>query len=261
MGRLRLVIHKTWLVQNPPADLDGQIEQVIQSHGMMATRVGDRLEFSGGSSARIKLLGTTLTRESDLPRAGSLERGLVAGDTGEERITLHLEERLNSAILDGSLKRRYERTFEHVVASFEAALTGGRVGSVPDAGAVPATAGSGSEQPAAPIVRPAGWWSDVPLGTVVKRCHVDGARKQDIGALVATEAGLAFTGKPKSGCRWEDLADIEVIELRNGRQVRRSVRLTTHTGETGEFWVSGLAEPKAVYVIWELLHSSSASDQ
>jgi hypothetical protein len=90
--------------------------------------------------------------------------------------------------------------------------------------------------------------------------HVAGAQRQDIGALVATEAGIAFTGHPKGGCRWEDLADIEVIELRQSGRAQRlighCVRLTSHNGEVGEFWIKGRAEPKPVYVIQRLVQTS-----
>jgi hypothetical protein len=259
MARVRLVVHKTWLVQNPPADLDAAIDRAIRQFGMTATRVGDRLEISGGSSRKVKLLGTTLTADSDLPRVGTIERSATSRDSAEERVTLHLEERLNSAIIDAPIRRKYERILEGFAASVEAALSG----RGPDAGeptdgprGTPPTADRLSE----PVVRPAGWWTDVALGPLVKRCHVAGAQRKDIGALVATEAGIAFTGNPKGGCRWEDLTGIEVIELRQGqgakRQVRRCVRVSSRDGEAGEFWISGRAEPKPVYAIQTLMDRS-----
>lgn len=256
VARVRLIVHKTWLVQNPPSDLDAAIDRVIQSHGMTATRVGDRLELVGGSSFKVKALGARLTADFDLPRVGTVERSAPDAGSATDRITVHLEDRLNSAFIDPPIRRKYDRVLQGFAAAVEAAL--GAPSPEPPAD------GEIAEEPLAPaanpIVRPAGWWTDVSLGTIVKGCHVAGARRQDIGALVATEAGIAFTGQPQGGCRWEDLADIEVIELRQGgaggRLLRHCVKLTSRDGEVGEFWTRGRAEPRAVHEIRRLVQGS-----
>jgi hypothetical protein len=260
MARVRLVVHKTWLVQNPPPDLDAAIDRAIQAYGMTATRVGDRLELVGGSSFKVKALGAKLTADVDLPRVGTVERGVGSEDPGTERITVHLEDRLNSAYIDPPIARKYDRVFGGFASRIEAALSGasadGGPGPVRDPD-VPADSAGIPGRPGEPVVRAAGWWTDVALGTIVKRCHVAGAPRQDVGALHATEAGIAFTGNPKGGCRWEDVAGFEVIELRQGgdagRVLGRCIRLSSRNGDVGEFWIKGRAAPTAAYAIEKLV--------
>jgi hypothetical protein len=240
MARVRLVVHKTWLVQNPPIDLNAAIDRAILAYGMTATRVGDRLELVGGSSFKVKALGVKLTADADLPRVGTIERSAGSAASAPERMTVHLEDRLNSAFIDPPVARKYDRVFQGFAASIEAAL-------------------SGAAGVDGPIVRAAGWWTEVALGTIVKSCHIAGARRQDAGALLATEAGIAFTGNPPGGCRWEDLTGFEVIELlqggEGGRVLRRCVRLTSRNGEAGEFWIKGRSHPTAAYAMEKLVPS------
>jgi hypothetical protein len=85
----RVSVEKTWLVQGPGTGLDAAIDGALHGHGMTASRSADKIEMRGGSQLKMRTMGGLFTKDSVLPRAGTLERSAEAGGTpGVERIVL-----------------------------------------------------------------------------------------------------------------------------------------------------------------------------
>jgi len=117
----RVEIDKAWLVKQPGNRLDSAIDRVVQDHGITATRGGHGIEMRGGSQLKMRFLGGWFTKDRVLPKWGSLQR--VPADTGEagvELITLRLEDRMG--LMDPGMRSKYQRIFESIAFSVEAAL-------------------------------------------------------------------------------------------------------------------------------------------
>jgi hypothetical protein len=89
---------------------------------MSATRAGRTIEMRGGSQMKMRLLGAWFTKDSVLPTGGGLERIVDPDHSNVERITLHLEDRLGVFVIDPKVRQKYDRLFESVAFSIEAAI-------------------------------------------------------------------------------------------------------------------------------------------
>jgi hypothetical protein len=59
----------------------------------------------------MRILGSWFTRDSVLPRGGSLERIAEPDLSNAERITLHLEDRMGFYLMDPNIRQKYDRLF------------------------------------------------------------------------------------------------------------------------------------------------------
>ena len=120
----RVSVDKTWLVQDPSEDLDASIDLAIQEYGMIATRAGRKVEMRGGSQLKMRILGAWFTKDSVLPRGGTLERITEPDHSSTERITLHLEDRMGFGLMDSKIRQKYDRLFQSIACRIEAVIRG-----------------------------------------------------------------------------------------------------------------------------------------
>jgi hypothetical protein len=118
----RVTVDKAWLVRDPGKGLGESIDLAIREHGMTATRAAGKIEMLGGSQLKMRVLGGWFVKDSVLPRRGSLERIGEPNRPNVEQITLHLEDRLGVFVMDPKVRNRYERLFESIAVSIEAAV-------------------------------------------------------------------------------------------------------------------------------------------
>jgi hypothetical protein len=128
----RVTVDKAWLVQDPGEGLDESIDRAIREHGMTPTRAAGKVEMLGGSQLKMRVLGAWFVKDSVLPKRGSLERIGEPNRSNVEQITLHLEDLLGVFVMDPKVRNRYERLFESIAVTIEAALRS-NAGDIPDA--------------------------------------------------------------------------------------------------------------------------------
>ena len=118
----RVTVDKAWLVQDPGEGLDESIDRAIREHGMTPTRAAGKVEMLGGSQLKMRVLGAWFVKDSVLPKRGSLERIGAPNRSNVEQITLHLEDLLGVFVMDPKVRKRYDRLFESIAVSIEAAI-------------------------------------------------------------------------------------------------------------------------------------------
>jgi hypothetical protein len=118
----RVEIEKAWLVRGPGTGLDAAVDHVVHEHGMSVTRRPNGYEMQGGSQVKMRLFGGLFTKDAILPRRGTIQRTVEPGESGVERIALHLEDRMGVGFMAPGMRKKCERILASVAFSIEAAV-------------------------------------------------------------------------------------------------------------------------------------------
>jgi hypothetical protein len=118
----RVKLEKEWLAAELRPEYEVAVDRALQERGMSTTRTDRGLEIRGGSQMKMRALGGWLSRDSLLPRAGTLERSPAPHAAGLERISLRLEDRMGFGVMDHVMRKKYERVLADVAISIEGAL-------------------------------------------------------------------------------------------------------------------------------------------
>lgn len=118
----RVKLEKEWLAAELRPEYEVAVDRALQERGMSTTRTERGLEIRGGSQMKMRALGGWLSRDSLLPRAGTLERSPAPQADGLERVSLHLEDRMRDGVMDHVMRKKYERVLADVAVSVEGAL-------------------------------------------------------------------------------------------------------------------------------------------
>src|SRR5579872_1172767 len=118
----RVKLEKEWLAAELRPEYEVAVDRALQERGMSTTRTERGLEMRGGSQLKMRKLGGWLSRDSLLPRAGTLERVPAVQGGDLERISLHLEDRMGLGVMDHVMRKKYERVLADIAVSVESAL-------------------------------------------------------------------------------------------------------------------------------------------
>jgi hypothetical protein len=118
----RVKLEKEWLAAELRPEYEVAVDRALQERGMSTTRTERGLEMRGGSQLKMRTLGGWLSRDSLLPRAGTLERVPAVQGGDLERISLHLEDRMGFGVMDHVMRKKYERVLKDVAMIIESAL-------------------------------------------------------------------------------------------------------------------------------------------